>query len=43
MSSWIVGEAGGDSLELSAAEAEVSVPLGDAESAWRSLGDRFQN
>jgi phosphoribosylformylglycinamidine synthase len=40
---WIVGTAGGDSLELSAAEAEVSIPLDQAERAWRSLGERFES
>jgi phosphoribosylformylglycinamidine synthase subunit PurL len=33
-----IGEAGGERLEISAAEAEVSVSLADAERAWRSLG-----
>jgi phosphoribosylformylglycinamidine synthase subunit PurL len=33
-----IGEAGGERLEISAAEAEVSLPLADAERAWRSLG-----
>ncbi len=33
-----LGEAGGERLEISAAEAEVSLPLADAERAWRSLG-----
>jgi len=33
-----IGEAGGARLEISAAEAEVSLPLADAERAWRSLG-----
>jgi phosphoribosylformylglycinamidine synthase II len=32
-----IGEAGGDAVELLAAEAEVSLPLADAEEAWRSL------
>jgi hypothetical protein len=32
-----IGEAGGERLEVSAAEAEVSVSLADAERAWRSL------
>jgi phosphoribosylformylglycinamidine synthase len=32
-----IGEAGGERLEVSAAEADVSVPLADAELAWRSL------
>jgi hypothetical protein len=38
-----VGEAGGESVELSAAEAEVSLPLADAERAWRSLGERMES
>jgi phosphoribosylformylglycinamidine synthase subunit PurL len=33
----LLGGAGGDRLEISAAEAEVSVPLAGAERAWRSL------
>jgi phosphoribosylformylglycinamidine synthase subunit PurL len=33
-----LGEAGGERVEISAAEAEVSLPLADAERAWRSLG-----
>ena len=33
----VIGEAGGTRLELSAAEAEVSVPLAEAERAWSSL------
>jgi phosphoribosylformylglycinamidine synthase len=32
-----LGEAGGDNVELLAAEAEISMPLADAEAAWRSL------
>jgi len=32
-----LGKAGGERLEISAAEREVTVPLGDAEAAWRSL------
>jgi phosphoribosylformylglycinamidine synthase len=42
VSVWIVGDAAGDTVELSAAEAEVSVPLADAERAWRSLAARFE-
>jgi phosphoribosylformylglycinamidine synthase len=38
----LVGAAEGASLELSAAEAEVSVGLGQAEAAWRSLGERME-
>jgi phosphoribosylformylglycinamidine synthase subunit PurL len=33
----VLGEAGGDTVELLAAEAEVSLPLTEAEAAWRSL------
>jgi phosphoribosylformylglycinamidine synthase subunit PurL len=33
-----VGEVAGEGIELLAAEAEVTVTLGEAESAWRSLG-----
>ena len=33
----VLGEAGGDTIELLAAEAEISIPLADAEAAWRSL------
>ena len=33
-----IGEAGGDRIEISAAEADVSLPLAAAEHAWRSLG-----
>jgi len=36
-----IGTAGGDRIEISAAEAELSVPLGDAASAWRSLAERM--
>jgi hypothetical protein len=32
-----IGEAGGDLVEISAAEAEVSLTLAAAERAWRSL------
>jgi phosphoribosylformylglycinamidine synthase len=33
-----VGEATGETVDLAAAETEVLVPLGEAKSAWRSLG-----
>jgi phosphoribosylformylglycinamidine synthase subunit PurL len=36
----VIGEAGGDRIEVSAAEAEIAVGLPDAERAWRSLGER---
>ena len=32
-----IGEATGTTIEISAAEAEVSVSLGEARRAWRSL------
>jgi len=38
----LIGQAGGDLLELSAAEAEISVPLAQAEAAWRSLRERME-
>jgi phosphoribosylformylglycinamidine synthase subunit PurL len=36
----VIGEAGGERIELSAAEAELAIDLADAERAWRSLGSR---
>jgi phosphoribosylformylglycinamidine synthase II len=36
-----VGEAGGDSLVLSAAEAELTLSVADAEAAWHSLAERM--
>jgi phosphoribosylformylglycinamidine synthase II len=36
-----IGTAGGDRLELSAAEAELSVPLAETDMAWRSFGSRL--
>jgi phosphoribosylformylglycinamidine synthase subunit PurL len=38
---FLIGAAGGDRVTISAAEAEVSVALTDAERAWRSLGERM--
>jgi phosphoribosylformylglycinamidine synthase len=38
---FVVGEAGGRELELSAAEAELSVGLDAAARVWQSLGERF--
>jgi len=32
-----VGQATGETVDLAAAETQVALPLGDAESAWRSL------
>ncbi|HSI79184.1 MAG TPA: phosphoribosylformylglycinamidine synthase subunit PurL [Solirubrobacterales bacterium] len=37
----LIGEAGGESIEVSAAEVELQVPLAAAERAWRSLGERM--
>jgi hypothetical protein len=36
----LLGSAGGEALEISAAETDLSVPLADAERAWRSLRPR---
>ena len=36
-----IGTAGGDAVDLGAAEAQASLPLDRAESAWRSLGERM--
>jgi hypothetical protein len=38
----MVGQAGGDRIEISAAEAALSVPVADAERAWRSLAERLE-
>ena len=38
---FLIGEAGGDAIEISAAEADVSVPLSEAERSWRSLAERM--
>jgi hypothetical protein len=38
----LIGEAVGEAVELSAAEAELSVPLAEAARAWRSLGERVE-
>ena len=39
---FVVGEAGGERITISAAEAEVDVALADAERAWRSLAERVE-
>ncbi len=36
-----LGNAGGERLEISAAEAELSLPIADAARAWRSLAERM--
>jgi phosphoribosylformylglycinamidine synthase len=33
----LLGETGGDAIEIDAGEARLSVPLAEAEAAWRSL------
>ena len=38
---WLVGTAGGDSIELAAAEVDLRVAGSDATAAWRSLGERL--
>jgi phosphoribosylformylglycinamidine synthase len=38
---FLVGSAGGEAIEISAAEAELATPLAEAERAWRSLGERM--
>ena len=40
---WVVGEAEGSEIRLSAAELELSVSIASAEGAWRSLGTRLQH
>ncbi len=42
MDLWLVGSAGGGSVELTAAELELTVSVRDTERAWRSLADRFE-
>jgi phosphoribosylformylglycinamidine synthase II len=37
----MIGEAGGERIELRAAETEASVSLGEAAEAWRSLAERM--
>jgi phosphoribosylformylglycinamidine synthase subunit PurL len=37
-----IGHGGGDRVEISAAEASLSVSITDAERAWRSLADRVE-
>jgi phosphoribosylformylglycinamidine synthase len=38
----VLGSAGGERIELSAAEREVSVLVADAATAWNSLGERVE-
>jgi phosphoribosylformylglycinamidine (FGAM) synthase-like enzyme len=37
----LIGEVGGATIEIAAGDRSVAVAVGDAESAWRSLADRF--
>jgi phosphoribosylformylglycinamidine synthase subunit PurL len=37
----LIGEAGGEAIELAAAEAEIDLPLSEAARAWRSLAERI--
>jgi phosphoribosylformylglycinamidine synthase subunit PurL len=37
----VIGEAIGDRIDIAAAEASLSIALGDAERAWGALGDRL--
>ncbi len=39
----IIGEVGGDSIEVEAAEQSLAIPLADAERAWLSLGQRAED
>ncbi|MDX6633250.1 MAG: phosphoribosylformylglycinamidine synthase subunit PurL, partial [Solirubrobacterales bacterium] len=39
----MVGEAGGRTLELSAGDLSLSIPLAEAEDAWRSLSERVDS
>jgi phosphoribosylformylglycinamidine synthase len=38
----LIGEVGGETIEIEAAEQSLSVPLADAERAWRSLAGRAE-
>jgi phosphoribosylformylglycinamidine synthase len=38
---WVLGSAGGDRVEISSEWMEPSVSVAEAETAWRSLADRF--
>jgi phosphoribosylformylglycinamidine synthase II len=42
MGALLIGEAGGETIEVAAAEASISLPLATAERAWRSLGERMR-
>jgi phosphoribosylformylglycinamidine (FGAM) synthase-like enzyme len=38
----LIGEVGGEAIEIEAAEQSLSVPLADAERAWQSLAERAE-
>jgi hypothetical protein len=38
----LIGEVGGEEIEIEAAEQSLGVPLADAERAWRSLAQRAE-
>ena len=38
---WVIGSAGGERIEISSEWMEPSVSVAEAESAWRSLAERF--
>jgi phosphoribosylformylglycinamidine synthase II len=39
----LIGEVGGEAIEIDAAEGSLAVPLADAERAWRSLPDSAES
>jgi phosphoribosylformylglycinamidine synthase II len=38
----LIGEVGGEAIEIEAAEQSLSIPLADAERAWQSLAERAE-
>ncbi|MEK6251352.1 MAG: phosphoribosylformylglycinamidine synthase subunit PurL [Actinomycetota bacterium] len=38
----VIGEVGGETIEIEAAEQSLSIPLAEAEGAWRSLAQRAE-
>jgi phosphoribosylformylglycinamidine synthase subunit PurL len=39
---FVIGEVGGEAIEIEAAEQSLAIPLADAERAWRSLAERAE-
>jgi hypothetical protein len=37
----LIGEVGGDGIEVAAGEVSLRLPVEAAAAAWRSLGERF--